>query len=151
MSAEQSAIGSHDAITIIALSRSVEIAVNRSGLTQAQFRALWLVEAGMTSSSILARFLDVRPPTVTTVMNGMVDAGWVRRRRDPDDRRRVDYVLTGAGVAVLEAGRVAAAEHLADLVDELGDAERGVAVAGLARWREALERRRTRGRDGTPR
>lgn len=132
------------ALTVIALSRSIEIAVNETGLTSSQFRALSLVGAGITSSSVLARFLAVRPPTVTTVMNGLVDDGLVARARSADDRRRVDHELTPAGVQALATANAAADGALAALVEGLDPDVRSHAVDALDLWRAALDTKRSK-------
>jgi DNA-binding MarR family transcriptional regulator len=132
------------ALVVIALSRSIEIAVNEAGLTSSQFRALSLVRAGVTSSGVLARLLAVRPPTVTTVMNGLVEDGLVARTRSADDRRRVGYELTGPGAAALATANAAADGALAYLADSLDDnAQRRIAVDSLDLWRDALDARRS--------
>lgn len=137
-------LGRAHATSVIGLGRAIELAVNRTGLTPTRFRALALVDAGITSGSVLASFLAVRPPTVTTVMAGLVDDGLVRRVRSVEDRRRVDHELTDAGRDVLARAHAAADEALARLLDRLPEADRGVAVHGLTLWRQALDASRSR-------
>jgi MarR family transcriptional regulator, organic hydroperoxide resistance regulator len=131
------------ALSVIALSRSIEIAVNETGLTSSQFRALSLVRAGITSSGVLARFLAVRPPTVTTVMNGLVEDGYVARARSVDDRRRVDHELTPSGLQALNTANAAADAALEYLADSLDADARSRAVDSLDLWRDALDARRS--------
>ncbi|MDH4172023.1 MAG: MarR family transcriptional regulator [Acidimicrobiia bacterium] len=128
-----------DAVTVIGLSRVIEIAVNETGLTASQFRALSLVSAGITSSGVIARFLAVRPPTVTTVMNGLVEEGLVDRIRATDDRRRVDYELTEQGAGALAVANDAADAALGRLAGHLPDARQPAAFDGIALWRSALD------------
>ncbi|MEN0064217.1 MAG: MarR family winged helix-turn-helix transcriptional regulator [Myxococcota bacterium] len=47
--------------------------------------------------SSLADTLSVTPGAVTRLVDGLVDRGYVERRRDPDDRRRVAVALTASG------------------------------------------------------
>lgn len=131
------------ALVVTALNRAVEIAVNETGLTSSQFRALSLVQAGITSSGVLARFLAVRPPTVTTVMNGLVEDDLVARTRSDLDRRRVDYELTKKGATALATANAAADGALAHLADCLDPADRGRAVDALDLWGDALDARRS--------
>lgn len=133
-----------DAVTVIGLGRYIEIAVNESGLTASQFRALSLVGAGVTSSGVLARFLAVRPPTVTTVMNGLVEEGLVERIRDHNDRRRVDYELTAQGAEALAVANQAADAALARLADHLPEDQQDSAFGGIAAWRSALDTARAK-------
>ena len=143
MGAKGTATGRGHALTVIALGRAIEIAVNESGLTSSQFRALSLVRAGVTSSGVLARFLAVRPPTVTTVMNGLVEDGLVARSRGTDDRRRVDYELTAKGGEALATADAAADGALAHLAASLEPEDRRRAVDALDLWRTALDARRS--------
>lgn len=129
-------------LTVVALGRAIEIEVNRTGLTASRFRALSLVGAGVTSSGVLARFLAVRPPTVTTVMNGLVDDGLVVRARGIEDRRRVDYRLTGEGRRALDTANKAADGVLGSLVADLPADDRTTAQDGLDVWRRALDAKR---------
>lgn len=143
MGAEHTTERRSDALTVIALGRAIEVAVNDTGLTSTQYRALTLVEAGVAASGVLATFLAVRPPTVTTVMNGLVDDGLVRRVRATDDRRKVGYELTPAGEKVLDQGKDAADRVLALLTADMSAADRATAYDGLALWRSALDRHRS--------
>lgn len=140
-------LGRAHATSVIGLGRAIELAVNRTGLTPTRFRALALVDAGITSGSVLASFLAVRPPTVTTVMAGLVDDGLVRRVRSVEDRRRVDHELTDAGREVLDRAHAAADEALARLLERLPETDRAAAVDGLTLWRHALDATRSRAGD----
>ncbi|MDG2027184.1 MAG: MarR family transcriptional regulator [Acidimicrobiales bacterium] len=142
MGAKEIATGRASAVAVIGLGRTIEIAVNETGLTSSQFRALSLVNAGVTSGSVLAQFLAVRAPTVTTVMNGLVDDGLVARARAEDDRRRVDFELTKAGRAALDTANAAAATALDQLAGALDADEANAAMEGLVLWQAALTRSR---------
>ena len=133
-------LGRAHALSIIGLGRSIELVVNRTGLTATRFRALSLIATGQTSGTVLAKFLAVQPPTVTAVMNGLVEDGLVDRVRSETDRRRVDYELTAAGEAALDEAYDAVDTRLEAIVGHLPDAEdRSGAVRGLDLWREALD------------
>ncbi|MGB3329379.1 MAG: MarR family transcriptional regulator [Thermomicrobiales bacterium] len=60
-------------------------------LTMHQLRSLRAIAAsdGGMLTSILARQLKSAPPTVTRIVDGLVERGLVERRPDPDDRRRL--------------------------------------------------------------
>jgi DNA-binding MarR family transcriptional regulator len=133
-----------NALTVMALGRALEVAINHTGLTGSQFRALSLVRAGITSGGTLAGFLAVKPPTVTTVMNGLVADGFVTRDRSDDDRRRVDYELTPAGDVKLDEANLAADRALELLLEELPSTERASARESVTLWRTAIESRRAK-------
>ncbi|MGI9600643.1 MAG: MarR family winged helix-turn-helix transcriptional regulator [Acidimicrobiales bacterium] len=130
------------ALTIVGLGRALELAVRETGLSTAKFRALSLVDAGITSSGLIARFLDVQPSTVTTVMDGLVADGLVDRLRGTDDRRRVDYQLTDRGSSTLKGANQAAVDALSILADNLEGDDRAHAFGGLDLWTRAIESRR---------
>ena len=130
------------ALTIIGLGRALELAVQVTGLSSAKFRALSLVNAGITSSGLIASFLDVKPSTVTTVMDGLVAEGIVVRVRGTNDRRRVDYELTDSGRETLGEANTAAVQALSTLAANIESKDRDAAYGGLDLWTQAIDARR---------
>ena len=72
-------------------------------LTLAQFRVLALVAAGDERSSLLAERLAVAKPTITAVVDGLVERGFVAREAVAGDRRSIRVALTPAGDVALRA------------------------------------------------
>lgn len=70
-------------------------------------RALW-EEEGLTHSELAER-LQVRPPTITRMLQRMERAGFLERRQDAEDQRVSRVYLTEAGRAIRENLRQA--EH----------------------------------------
>ncbi|HWK79897.1 MAG TPA: MarR family transcriptional regulator [Thermomicrobiales bacterium] len=68
-------------------------------LTLPQLRSLRAIAAsdGGMLTSILARHLRSAPPTVTRIVDGLVERGLVERQADPDDRRRWRLVILPPG------------------------------------------------------
>lgn len=94
-----------------------------SGLTAPRLSALSvLVFAGPRSLSELAAAEQVRPPTMSRIVDALAAAALVNREPDPQDRRGVRITATETGRALLLAGRarrVAALEaRLASLTAE---------------------------------
>lgn len=88
-----------------------------SGLSAPRLSALSvLVFAGPQSLKALARAEQVRPPTMTRLVQALERDGLVRRKPDPTDRRGVLVESTERGRAVLHAGR---RRRLAALAAEL--------------------------------
>jgi DNA-binding MarR family transcriptional regulator len=114
------------------------------GLTNAQARVLRIVASAghpLRMADIAAR-LEVVPRSVTTMVDGVEEAGLIVRSTDPGDRRSVLVSLTPRGHALLhrlERARRATAE---DIFGRLAGDER----ADLARLLGTLCRR-----DGCPR
>lgn len=67
----------------------------------------WVLHAlatGTQLTSELAKRFNVTTPTITRMVDGLVEKGYVERRHDSEDRRRIYLALTDAG---LEATRIA--------------------------------------------
>jgi len=71
--------------------------VEHLGLTQAQWRALGnLARNQGIRQAQLAEILEIRPITLTRLIDRLQAAGLVERRADPDDRRAQRLFLTDA-------------------------------------------------------
>ncbi len=70
-------------------------------LTLAQFRILASIAAGDERSSLLANRLAVAKPTITAVVDGLVERGFVVREAIAGDRRSIRVALTPAGLTAL--------------------------------------------------
>jgi DNA-binding MarR family transcriptional regulator len=83
--------------------RALERAAGACDLTLAQYRVLALVAAGDERSTLLAERLAVAKPTITAVVDGLVERGLVERASVAGDRRSIRLTLTRPGVASLRA------------------------------------------------
>jgi DNA-binding MarR family transcriptional regulator len=93
-------------------------------LTASQYSVLAALSIrGRLSMGELAAEERVRPPTVTRVVNALVDRDLVRRAPAPHDGRQSLVELTDAGRALLLANQRLRAEWLADRLAELEPAE----------------------------
>lgn len=99
----------------------------------AQVRLLALLdELGPSRVSVLAVADHSSQPTITTQVNKIEAAGWVRRECDPDDARASVVSLTEAGHAALAGVRRARLSVLAPALDQFDD-------TGRDRMRVAVE------------
>jgi DNA-binding MarR family transcriptional regulator len=110
--------------------RSLERAAAESDLTLAQYRVLALVAAGDERSSLLADRLAVAKPTITAVVDGLVDRGLVTRSAVEGDRRSLRLALTPAGTSALRKADRAMAEALNRLLGHARDADALLAALG---------------------
>ena len=122
------------ALTLAA--RALERAAAASDLTLAQFRVLVLVAAGDERSSLLAERLAVAKPTITAVVDGLVERGFVAREAVAGDRRSIRVALTPAGVAALGAAEQEMSETLARIFEHAR--ERDALVGALLDLDDAL-------------
>ncbi len=131
----------------VALSaRALERAAGTRDLTLAQYRVLALVAAGDERSSLLADRLAVAKPTITAVVDGLVERGLIERNSVTGDRRSIRISLTKPGVQALRAvekemaetlGRILSeAEDPAAIVAALGDLDAALAARSAARLNE---------------
>ncbi len=79
------------------IDRLDEAAADRYGLNRTDMRALDIVgRVGPLAPTALARMLGITTGGVTSVLDRLERAGYIRRRPDPGDRRRVEVEATQA-------------------------------------------------------
>ncbi|MBV8386714.1 MAG: MarR family transcriptional regulator [Acidimicrobiia bacterium] len=125
--------------TLIRLARLLERGAGELSLPQ--IRVLALVDEGGERASHLADKLAVAKPTITAVVDGLVERGYVKRTADCDDRRVTKITLTASGRKALYD-----AEHAmhARLHEVLARADDPTAVEqALEHLGVALDRART--------
>jgi MarR family 2-MHQ and catechol resistance regulon transcriptional repressor len=85
-------------------------------MTIPQFRALQAIYYRGDDGALnleLARQLGVAAPSMTAMIDGLVDRGLVDRSIDPDNRRQVNIVLTSRGKDRFQTISIAIEERLA--------------------------------------
>jgi len=121
----------------IRLLRTLRREDDGSGLSAPRLSALSvLVFAGPQSLAALAKAEQVRPPTMSRIVDALVGAGLATREPVPDDRRSVRIEATAAGIALLDEGRARRVGALVGRLGALTDYER----RALARGVEIMER-----------
>lgn len=110
---------------------------DNSGLSAPRLSALSvIVFTGPLSLAQLAQAEQVRPPTMSRIVDGLVEAGLITREVKPGDRRSVRIAATEEGIQLLEAGRERRVRALTERLGRLAESER----RALARGVEILER-----------
>lgn len=129
------------------LSAAVAAARPSRGVSRRQADILACLD-GRTPVSLtdLAARLGVTVATMSIGVSRLVRRGWVRRDRDPVDRRVLRLLLSPAGRTAKEAGPLDA-DRLRRILTRLSAPERGTALQGLeiiaaAAQRELAERSR---------
>jgi long-chain acyl-CoA synthetase len=118
-------------------------------LSLPQYRVLALVDGGGERASHLAERLAVAKPTVTAVVDGLVERGYLKRTADAGDRRATRITLTSAGRRALWDAEAAMEQRLDDVLARADDpAAVGAALADLGL---ALDRTRAQRLAGGPR
>ena len=108
-----------------------------SGMSASRLSALSvIVFAGPISLADLAAAEHVRPPTMSRIVENLVQDGLVTRDTDPSDRRMVQIAATDAGRAMLDDGRARRVSVIGGRLEKLADSERRALYRGL----ELMER-----------
>src|SRR5205085_8628655 len=107
--------------TLTRLARMLERGAD--DLSLPQFRILALVDEGGERASQLADRLAVGKPTITAVVDGLVERGYLKRSADCDDRRATKITLTAAGRKALYDAEHAMHARLHDILTHADDPE----------------------------
>jgi len=110
----------------IHLLRRLRARDRESGVGPAQLSALSVLVLGGGPRSLgeLAEAEQVRPPTMSRIVGGLVRAGLVRRGKT-EDGRRVRLEATAKGSRILQEGRLRRVESLAQALSSLSSEDRG--------------------------
>jgi len=112
--------------------RSVRGADRSSSLNAARLSALSVVVYGgpMTLGQI-AEAEQVRPPTMTRIIQALEEQGLIEKRRDQRDRRNVYLSATRRGKRVLIEARNRRIQMLAQSVEGLESVEKKILLAAI--------------------
>jgi DNA-binding MarR family transcriptional regulator len=111
--------------TAIHLLRQVRVQDAATGLAPARLSALSvLVFGGAMSLNKLAQAEQVRPPTMSRIVDALESEGLIRRTVNPQDRRAVVLEATEKGAAILWQGRKRRVRFLAKHLSRLSEDER---------------------------
>lgn len=111
--------------TAIHLLRQVRVQDAATGLAPARLSALSvLVFGGAMSLNELAKAEQVRPPTMSRIVDALESAGLIRRTVNQQDRRAVVLEATEKGIAILWQGRKRRVKFLAKHLSRLSEQER---------------------------
>jgi DNA-binding MarR family transcriptional regulator len=121
-------------------------------LTMPRAKVLYLLRVtGELRMSELSTRLGVSLPTISGLVDRLVEGGLATRRDDPDDRRQVIVAITSAGIALLDRFRDLSARQMRRLLDVLDDPDLvhvetflGVLERGVTRLTAADKRARQR-------
>ena len=109
-------------------------------LSVPQFRTLnFLSRQEGASLSQVAAFIGLTLPSMSVLVNGLVERELLVRETDPDDRRRVSLTLTPRGQSVLKETRSATQAALAESLAVLSEQERAEMVHALQVLRRVFE------------
>ena len=97
----------------------------RSELTPTQLSVLGAVALlGPATPGSIASHEQVRPPSVTRMLNQLTESGYIRRLPDPQDGRQVLVEISDEGHSRLAQERQRRDAWLQEQLDQLSDSER---------------------------
>ena len=106
----------------IRLLRLVRVQDTASGIAPARLSALSvIVFGGPVSLRDLAKAEQVRPPTMSRIVDALEAQGLARRRVDQKDRRAVFIAATKKGATLLKQGRKRRVKFLAGYLSRLDE------------------------------
>ena len=127
--------------TAIHLLRQVRVQDLASGLAPARLSALSvLVFGGAMSLNELARAEQVRPPTMSRIVDALESENLVRRTVNQQDRRAVVLEATERGTAILWQGRKRRVKFLAKHLSRLSEEERKKIDDAIKAIQKAMQR-----------
>jgi DNA-binding MarR family transcriptional regulator len=131
------------------LLRRVRVEDAAAGVTAPRLSALSvIVFRGPLTLSELAAAEQVRPPTITRLVQELERDGLVERLADPADRRVARVRATPRGRRLLDEGRARRVRHLAEDLETMTAGERRRLEQAVTRLERLLENRRESGRAG---
>ena len=124
------------AIHLLRLVRGQDAA---TGIGPARLSALSvIVFGGPLSLNDLARAEQVRPPTMSRIVDALEKDGLARRRTNQQDRRAVLIEATQKGAQILKLGRRRRVKYLAGYLRRLSAAEQKQIESAVQAIRKAL-------------
>lgn len=110
------------------------------GLTMTQVRVLYTLqmEDGLAAGELAER-LNVRPSTVTRIVDGLVRNKLVARDVDESDRRLVRHRLTTRGASVFRELQSMGRERLSKVFERLDDEQVERVIEALRDLNDAVE------------
>jgi DNA-binding MarR family transcriptional regulator len=124
--------------TIAGLARVVEVRLALEDLTIQKYRVLIHLDVAPASATELAARLTVKPPTVTRLVDGLVERGLVERLIDERDRRRSTHVITEAGRDAVRRANAGIRTSMGHISRWMTEEDRVVAEQGLILWGDAM-------------
>jgi DNA-binding MarR family transcriptional regulator len=107
-----------------------EVRRNTGDLPAASTRLMSLIdELGPSTVGALAQADRCSQPTMSGLVNGLVDKGWVQRQPHPDDARSSLVSMTAEGRRKLTAVRRRNAALVAERIESSGRSEEELATA----------------------
>jgi MarR family transcriptional regulator, transcriptional regulator for hemolysin len=119
--------------------RDFDARVQSLGLTQVQWRAIAHIafQEGC-HQSVLADLLEIKPITLTRLIDRLEEAGWVVRQPDQDDRRAIQLHLSEKARPLLRTMQEKSRETRARALTGINDDQFAALFEALKKMKENL-------------
>src|ERR1044072_4061400 len=87
---------------LVVLHRELELATRQAGMSMGQYRILLMLRTGQRRAGEIAAAASLKKPTVSVLLNGLRERGWIEDGVDPVDGRVTRVELTQAGLASMK-------------------------------------------------
>lgn len=115
--------------------------VRPDNLTFMQMQTMYIIyEKGEVRMSVLADILNMKKQQLTPIAAYLIQCGYIRKRKDPDNRRVTMVSLTKDGYDVLEEVDSELLKALAPMFDALSKADRRTLYQSAAKMAEILDK-----------
>jgi DNA-binding MarR family transcriptional regulator len=135
---------------VVSLYREFEQVARRGDLSMTQYRTLLYLMSGARRAGELAAANAVSRPTVSAMISGLREEGWVEEQVDPDDGRVTKIVLTKAGRERVRRFEADLAKRMEALLPGVDHAEMRTALADLYRAHSVTRQERLANVFGRP-
>lgn len=108
-------------------------------VTVPQCLVLQALRAGPATASFLAQRTGGTLSAMTRLVDGLERRGWVKRERDPQDRRKLQIALSVEGVAKADFLHGEMERVLSHVMAQIPAQEQPQVLAALSRLRDAME------------
>jgi DNA-binding MarR family transcriptional regulator len=137
-----------------AVMRTVRAKMRESGalnLSVPKFRTLgFIVRHRGTSLSDVAEHIGLTLPSMSKLIDGLVERKLVVRQSHPNDRRRITLELTGRGRTLWQSARESTQASLAERMSVLSESERATIVRAMRILHPLFTRKRAGDSADTP-
>jgi len=119
--------------------------ISITGLTKSEIELLMVLQMNLNEAkkaltvSDLGNLLQITPAGVTHMVNSLERTKYIKRLRDPNDRRIVLVGLTGKGIRAAETLVTDIQEQFVSLFNHLGEEDSKIFVSLMSRVLEFFE------------
>lgn len=80
------------------------VSIHGHHFSMLRIEVVQFIEAEKPTMKRIAEYLHIKAPSATSLIDGLVKAGYIKRTTDPNDRRIVQMIITDKGKVFLKDG-----------------------------------------------